>query len=87
MRKQHSEDYSLKGHLVACATAAKLNLAVTKAELKDLRSELVQVDKTLQTQAAEGSASGGSDQEDFKVRIFSCGMLDEAMQKRNYAQK
>ena len=74
MRQQHPEDFSLKGHLGACAGAAKLNLAAVKAELRDLKSELVQVDKTLQQQA-EGAAEGGTDSEqvDFKVRLLLSG--------------
>lgn len=74
MQKQHPSSCSLKENMNACAAASKLNLAATKAELKDLRLELTQVEKTLAMQRAEEesdhpSSSGRIEHEKFNVRL------------------
>ena len=90
VRQQHPEDYSLKGHLLACVAASKLNLPVVKAELRDLKVALDQVDRTLAPQEG-GEVDVGADagaiavqagapsvgEEDFKV---SSGEARRALQ-------
>ena len=79
VRQQHPQDFSLKEHLVACHAAAKLNLPITKAELKELGAALAQVDRTLQqqqqagTEAEEGSAGGGQAEREEEFKVGPCG--------------
>ena len=83
MRQQHPQDFSLKEHLVACHAAAKLNLPITKAELKDLKAALAQVDRTLQQQqpagaeAVEETAGGGQAEREGEFKVGPCGEAEE----------